>query len=528
MDKEILSVIREKGILLDKNVLEILNSFENPKEAATFLESVEKNTGQKVITRNVLLNNVQFVKSFVNKLPGEEKEVVENVFVRLGISLEIIKEKELIDRKKEDYQEKKRQGLGYKLFYAETKPDKKLEVSDFVGNFKSRYQELQRILMEHATLQNNLMSIGKISGERSNVNVIGIVSEKRITKNKNIIFKLEDMTGSVNVLVRHDKEEVFKKAGEVLLDDVIGIVGSGNRDMIFVNDIEFPDCINHDKVYLDEDAWVVFLSDVHCGSDRHLGKSFNNFLNWLETDKELAPKIKYMFFTGDNVDGVGIFPGQENVLKLKSMSEQYDLLGSYLERVPKHITMFLCPGQHDATRVAEPQPIVSRKYASKLYDIDNLVLVTNPCMVKLIEGDKEFKVLMYHGASLHNLINSIPELREAKAHLCPAKSVKHVLKRRHLAPIHSEMVYIPNVDKDPLVISEVPDILCTGEMHRTDIDSYNGVLIVVGSCWQAKTDFEEKVGNVPDPAKVPLVNLKTREIKILDFGVPGEFENEVK
>jgi len=29
--------------------------------------------------------------------------------------------------------------------------------------------------------------------------------------------------------------------------------------------------------------------------------------------------------------------------------------------------------------------------------------------------------------------------------------------------------------------------------------------------------FEEKVGNIPDPCKVPLFNLKSREIKIIDF-----------
>jgi hypothetical protein len=39
-----------------------------------------------------------------------------------------------------------------------------------------------------------------------------------------------------------------------------------------------------------------------------------------------------------------IFPGQEDVLELKSMKEQYALLASYLRQVPKHITMFMCRG----------------------------------------------------------------------------------------------------------------------------------------------------------------------------------------
>ncbi len=235
-------------------------------------------------------------------------------------------------------------------------------------------------------------------------------------------------------------------------------------------------------------------------------------------------KVKYIFFSGDNVDGIGIFPGQEALLNLKSMKEQYELLASYLNKIPKGVTMFMCPGQHDAARVAEPQPAVSKRYAPQLYDIENLVLVTNPCLIKLLEGNKEFKILMYHGASMHSFINEIKELRELKAHKCPAKAVRHMLKRRHLAPSHGDVVYIPNWEKDPLVIHEVPDVLCTGEVHRLDIETYNGSLIITGSCWQGKTEFEEKIGNEPDPCKVPVMNLKTRELKIYDFSDEEEVE----
>jgi DNA polymerase II small subunit len=149
--------------------------------------------------------------------------------------------------------------------------------------------------------------------------------------------------------------------------------------------------------------------------------------------------------------------------------------------------------------------------------LDNLILVNNPTQVTLCEGSKEIKILMYHGASIHSFISEIPELRLGKAHRTPAKAVKHMLKRRHLAPTHSEVTYIPHAERDPLVISEVPDILCTGEVHRLDIESYNGVLIITGSCWQAQTPFEEKVGNIPDPCKVPVLSLDTRELRVFDF-----------
>lgn len=100
-----------------------------------------------------------------------------------------------------------------------------------------------------------------------------------------------------------------------------------------------------------------------------------------------------------------------------------------------------------------------------------------------------------------------------------------MLKRRHLAPMHSMITYIPNADCDPLVISEVPDILVTGEVHRLDIENYNGTLIITGSCWQSQTPFEEKVGNEPDPCKVAIFNLHTRELKVFDFSDKAE-ENE--
>ena len=336
------------------------------------------------------------------------------------------------------------------------------------------------------------------------------------------MLKIEDLTGEINVIIRKDSD-CFKDSSEILLDDVISLRGSGNNEFVFAFEINFPDSLKEQKVSFDQDICVAFLSDIHVGSNKHLGEEFSKFLEWLNNDKELAPKIKYLFFIGDNVDGVGVFPGQEKLLKLKSLKEQYDLLAKYLLKIPKEITMFMCPGQHDSSRVAEPQPIIDNYYGEELHKISNLILVPNPSMIKLSEGEKEFKILMYHGASIHNFINEIEELRIMKAHKCPAKAVKYMLKKRNLAPTHSLVSYIPNKNKDPLVISETPDVLCTGEVHRLDIERYKGTLILTGSCWQSQTDFEEKVGNIPDPCKVPVLNLKSGELKILDFS-----ENEDK
>lgn len=519
MNSEILKLIRERGLLLERGLFDLVDSFQDVNTAEKFLSVLEKISGNKVITTSSLNKNVGFVDEVVRELPGDMKNIIERTFINLGVSLEIKKEFEVKGVNADN------SNLTYQVFYSDTKNEKKVDVKDFVGHFRSRYQQIQRILMSRPNLQ-NLVAINKISNERKNFSFIGIVTEKRKTKNNNLIVKFEDLTGEINALVKSDNE-CFSQAEELQLDDVVAVKVSGNREMVFVHEIVYPDCFK-EKVSFDEDVCVAFVSDIHVGSKKHLGNEFERFLEWLNTDNDLAKKIKFIFFVGDNVDGVGVFPGQENLLKYTSLEEQYGHLANYLKKIPESITMFMCPGQHDSVRVPEPQPVIDNHYGAELYNIPNLILVSNPSMIKLKENEKEFKILMYHGASIHSFINEIEELRVLKAHSCPAKAVKHMLKRRHLAPSHgvsTSVVYVPNINKDPLVIDEVPDILCTGEVHRLDIENHNGVLIITGSCWQAQTDFEEKVGNIPDPCKVPIFNLKTRALKVLDFSGDGENES---
>jgi len=511
MREEVLKSIREKGLLLEKEIFDLVSNLDD-RDAINFLDTVERVSGQKIITKSILNKNIEYVQKIAGGLEGDKKSSVESVFVKLGISLEIRKEKEIIEESDKVIERKH----NYQIFYSTTRNDKKLEVQDFVGHFRARYQQLQRLLMQRPEL-GNLVAINKIGSERRGLSVIGIIVEKRVTKNRNIILKVEDLTGEISVLFKPNNEEAFKKAEEIQEDDVVGIRASGSREILFGFDIVFPDSFVAEKVRFDDDINIAFISDIHTGGGKHLKEEFERFIGWLNSGDESAKKIRYLFIVGDNIDGVGVFPNQERLLEIKSSKGQYELLANYLSRVPKYITMFMCPGQHDSVRLAEPQPMINKEYGEKLYEIENLVLVTNPCMVKLLEGNKEFKVLMYHGDSLHDFITSIPELREMKAHKCPAKAVRHMLKRRHLAPFHSKAVYIPNQERDPMVISEVPDLLCTGEMHRLDIENYNGTIIIVGSCWQSQTEYEEKMGNMTDPGKVPVLNLKTRELKVFNF-----------
>ena len=166
MNEEILKIIKEKGLLLEKEVYDLFNNIHDAKLAKGLLEGLERFSGQKMITKSVLNKNFSFVRNFVSNLPGEDRISMENIIVKLGLSLEIIKERSVMNKVESDLK-KENKDQDYKIFYSTIKHDKKLTVEDFVGNFRMRYHQLQRILMQRPDLQ-NLVSINKIGSERRN------------------------------------------------------------------------------------------------------------------------------------------------------------------------------------------------------------------------------------------------------------------------------------------------------------------------------------------------------------------------
>jgi len=143
----------------------------------------------------------------------------------------------------------------------------------------------------------------------------------------------------------------------------------------------------------------------------------------------------------------------------------------------------------------------------------NLKMVSNPAELK-IGG---LKILVYYGGSLNKFIDEIGDIRVNYGHRNPVRVVEEILKRRHLAPVYGEMDIVPSKEGDDLVLKDLPDVFVVGGQHRTMIGSYNNILTISTSCFQSQTDFEIMVGNEPDPCKVPILNLKSKEVKILDF-----------
>lgn len=529
--KEIIKICLEKGILLDKEVFEILSSL-NESNINEVINKIAE-TKEKIITRSFFINNFDFFKN---------NELLEKLRIKFGISIEISREiskpekqdKQEKQKIKEEKAEERKQIKNIKVLYSAANLTKKLEVDDFVKYFRNRFLIIKTILQQRPELD-SLISINKISntGQRQNISIIGIVYNKRITKNKNILLEIEDLTGKIFVLVNQNKPDIYEKAKDVIVDSVIGIKGVGGGEWIYANDIIFPDAILQEKFLYDKDESVAFTSDIHVGSKNFLEKNFLKFISWLNGNlgdarqREEAKKIKYLFLAGDNIDGIGVYPGQEAFLEIKDIKKQYEKLAEYLSILRKDITIIICPGQHDAVRVAEPQPVIEKEYGYALHELDNIILVSNPAIIEIMNNEKRgVKILMYHGDSLIPIISEVESLRAIKAHDNPAKIVRYLLKIRHLSPMHSSSIYIPNEKDDELVIKEVPDIITTADLHKPEVDMYNNVLIICSSCWQSMTPYEEKVGNHPDPCKVPILNLKTRQIKIMDFSELEEKEEK--
>jgi DNA polymerase II small subunit len=534
---ELVKSCLEKGFLIDVNLASLLKElYVVDKELClTLLDILQDIKKEKILTKEIfskhlpkifiILNN-QIIKKRKEPLVRNFLDILKRNFL-ISEETDFIKgvekrEKEKITKIKTRADEYKE--LGVEIIHSYELPTRKITIEDFVKHYSNRFLLFKNFLQEHNELQ-NLISINKISQQKQNISIIGLVYDKKWTKNKNLLLEVEDLTGRITLLVNSSKEEIFKKAKDILLDDIVGFRCTGNREILFVNDIIFPETKNLFLKRAPIEVYTTFTSDLHIGSTKFLEKNFKKFVKWLnaeigsEKQKEIASKVKYLFITGDAVDGIGVFPGQEDFLDILDIKQQYEKLAQLLSEIRKDINIILCPGQHDCVRVAEPQPPLDKKIAEALYKLPNLFLVSNPAWVNIAatKNFSGFNVLMYHGASFHSFINDIEELRFANAHHNPSKVIKYVLQKRHLAPTHSSVVYIPSEKQDPLTIHSIPDIITTGDLHRPEIANYNNIISIQSSCWQSITPFEEKVGNEPDPCKVPILNLKTGQINIIDF-----------
>ena len=341
---------------------------------------------------------------------------------------------------------------------------------------------------------------------------IGMVSDKRITKNEHLLIEVEDEHGTANIFVSKNERKLMEYGKRVLLDDVIAIEGKiGDDAFIIATDIIWPDMpFGRDQKLCESDVATVYLSDIHIGSKYFLEKEFSKFINWLngnEREKEIAGKVKYIIVAGDLVDGIGIYPNQEKELVVKDIYKQYEMFDSLIQSIPDYIEVIVAPGNHDAVRRGEPQPRLPKDVIKS-----DVTSIGSPSYVK-IEGIKH---LIYHGTSLDSIIANMSGLDYSK----PEFVMLELLKRRHLSPIYGENPIIPE-GRDYMLIDEEPDVVHMGHIHKNGNLMYRGTMLVNSGTFQSRTDFQVKMGHVPSPGLVPVYEMKTGKLSQINFGIEG-------
>ncbi len=418
-----------------------------------------------------------------------------------------------------------------------TTEPKKREIQDFVKYFTARYYSIQRMLQNRKELT-GLTAINRLlqRRERGDASLIAMVREKNIFKTGTIMLEVEDPTGVIKILIKKSEDEIYKVAKEVVCDEVIGIKGMSDGSVMYGKTIIHPDIpLFKELKKAPDEAYAIFIGDTHFGANVFIPEAFEKFISWIQAkqgndeQKRVAKLVKYVVLVGDLIEGVGIYPKQEDDLTVKDIYGQYEEMAKYLKQIPENIKIIICPGNHDAMRIAEPQPALYHDFAAAIYELPNVVMVSSPSVVNIHKSDEfpGFDILLYHGFSFIYYGDMVESIRSEGGQKRPDLIMKFLLQRRHLAPTHKSTLYLPDADRDPLVIDKIPDFFATGHIHRVSVSNYRNVTLLNCSCWIKTTEFQEKVGIEPQPGRAILVNLQSRKVKVLKFyDDPKDKENK--
>lgn len=385
------------------------------------------------------------------------------------------------------------------------------DIRDFSLYFNDRVKKITKLLRSRP----ELYGARKINGIRrgdKNLKLIGIVSDIRITKNGHKLLEIEDSSGKCAVLLKKDDG---LSADTTINDEVIGIVAEAPErgDLIMAKQIVRPDIKATNKVNrADEPLSAAFISDIHLGNKTFLEDRFKSFIQWLGGNgngkaTDALDRLKYIMVTGDIVDGIGIYPGQEEELVIDDIYAQYEEVARLMDDIPEHIKIVMIPGNHDAVRGAIPQPALPEEFTR--FFSNNVTFASNPCQI----GLSGVEVLLKHGRALDDLVTSIPGMGYDTAIF----AMKEMLKRRHMAPIYGGKTQLAPEHVDHMVIDRVPDIFALGHGHAHGVGKYRGVTLINASTWESQTSFQKMMNFTPDPGKVTLVDLQSHKVDVVNF-----------
>jgi len=381
-------------------------------------------------------------------------------------------------------------------------------IEGFGALFASRYSKLLKIISQRGQAQKLVkIDVVKAGKPKEEVFVGGLLMDRKIERDVTKLI-IDDPSGSIETLVFN--KEIQPVANSLLIDQfVMQSITSGKNGGFITKEILIPDLPDHVTNRSKTETYAVLISDLHVGSKYFMEKEFGDFVSWLSSPDPIAKKIRFVLVCGDVVDGVGIFPNQDKELLLVDVGQQMVKAAQLFDKIPRHIKVFIIPGNHDPGRRALPQPAIPEKHNMDLWNRENFFMLGNPSVVSL----NGVKVLMFHGQSLDDVVGTTPGLSYSQ----PAKAMRMLLKARHLSPIYGKRTPIAPETEDMMVIDEIPDIFHSGHIHVVDLDKYKGTLIVNSGAWQTQTAYQASVGITPTPGIAVIVNLTNLKVFTKSF-----------
>src|SRR6476619_2193238 len=267
----------------------------------------------------------------------------------------------------------------------------------FLKLFRSRYEKSLKILAMRSDSK-RIKKIEKIKQEYNKKRSLNTSKRKNDVKTNNsndvetillagllmsrgqqknmVEVTIDDMSGVLSAVAT--TEDLRNQISMLVSDQMVMLEIESQkrgRQNFLIRSITSPEIPEHMPNKSRSESYVLLTSDLHIGSKYFMETEFLRFIEWLSSDDDVGSKIKFLCIAGDVIDGVGIYPNQDKELKEIDASKQLMYAMKLLNQIPKHIEIFIIPGNHDLGRRALPQsslsPFVDRS-------TDNFHMIGNP------------------------------------------------------------------------------------------------------------------------------------------------------
>jgi DNA polymerase II small subunit len=370
--------------------------------------------------------------------------------------------------------------------------------SGYVDMFRSRVEKMSAIIRSRP----DFFQIEKLnaiktptSGKKVLAKVVGLVVSKRVSGDYTSLT-LEDDSGYLRLMCT---EDVIRRVEEVLVDEFVLVEVESLPRGYYARNVYHPDLPERTKRMSDRKIYAVFVSDLHVGSTDFEETAFLKLIDWLNGDfgeLEIVSRIGYLILNGDLVENPLARDGRLNEM---GVGAYYDMLAEYLSKIKRPIKIFVVPGEMDATRMALPQPAIIRKYARRLYEMKDVVMLGNPSMISL----NGVLILLYHGQGLDDVFRQLQSASSSK----PCTGIRALLRARHMAPTYGGLTQLAPEREDLLIIDPVPDIVHCGHIGIPDEDTYKGTLLLSTPSWTVGMKSAAR-----SQGKAALVDLSTFDV----------------